>query len=79
MAHKPTMIGVGENGSEHVQITPKGKGTSGKVGGTNVTIQAIHIDNHRPGDVKKAVKKEIEQAFDELERELHNNTGSGMV
>lgn len=71
----PTMIGVGENGSEHVQITPKGK----SIGGTNVTIQAINIENHRKGDVKKAVKKEIEAAFTELERELHNNTGSGMV
>jgi len=81
MADRPTMIGVGEKGSEHVQITPTrgGKGTSGSVGATNVTIQAINIENHRKGDVKKAVKQEIEAAFTELSRELQNNTGSGIV
>lgn len=74
----PTMIGVGEKGKEHVSVTPAGKST-GSVGGRSVTIGSVHIENHREGDIKKQLKREIAAAFDELESELSNDTGGGIA
>jgi len=74
IADKPTMIGVGESGKERVTVTPAGK-TSGR----EVKIGAINIQNHREGDIRKQVKREIKQAFDDLERELGNTSGNGIV
>jgi hypothetical protein len=77
MAHGPTMIGVGESGSEHVQITPVGK--SGGGSGKGITIGNITIENHRKGDIKKQLKEEITAAFNQLSEELQNDAGAGVV
>ena len=75
-ADRPTLIGVGERGSEDVQITPKGRGNAG---GRGVNIGSIHIENHKDGDITKQVKRELAQAFNELEREIRNDSGSGIA
>jgi len=70
-ADRPTLIGVGERGKEHVQITPSGKGKAM----SGVKIENITINNHRKGDIRKQVKEEIGQAFRQLEREMDNEEG----
>jgi hypothetical protein len=77
-ADKPTLIGVGEKGKETVQITPAGKSAGGS-GGRGIQIGSIKIENHRKGDIKRQIKEEISQAFDELDREIRNDTGGGIV
>ena len=77
-ADKPTLIGVGEKGKETVEITPQGKAKQGG-GGGGVSIANITINNHREGDIKKQVKRELSQAFNELEREIRSDTGTGIV
>lgn len=64
IATRPQLIGVGDGGHERVTVTPKGRGPGG------IRIGKIVVENHRPGDVKKQIKDEIKQAFDELSREL---------
>ena len=58
----PTVFGAGESGKEHVKITPAGRGRAG--GG--VSIGTVKIENHRPGDIKKQLKDEVDAAFREL-------------
>lgn len=78
-ADQPTLIGVGERGKETVEITPASKGSAGRGGGKGVTIGNITINNHREGDIRKQVKRELAQAFNELEREIKSDTGNGIV
>ena len=59
----PTMIGVGEKGSERVQVTPTGKGG----GGQPVTINA-HFTIH--GGEAGRVKREVEQAMSSFAQKL---------
>ena len=69
---RPTLIGVGERGKETVEVTPANKGSAGGTKGIN--ISNITINNHREGDIRKQVKRELSQAFNELEREIRNDT-----
>lgn len=78
-ADKPTLIGVGEKGKETVEITPQGKPRRASGGGGGVSIGNITINNNRKGDIKKQVKEELSQAFNELEREIRSDTGGGIV
>lgn len=66
IAHRPSLIGVGDGGAERVTVSPTNK--PGRGGG--VTIGQMHIHNNRPGDVRQQVKQEIKQAFDDLGREM---------
>lgn len=59
-ASQPTILGIGDgHGSETAVIT------RGKPGG-GVRIGKLVIQNHRPGDVRRQIKQEIEQAFNDL-------------
>lgn len=73
VAHSPTLIGVGESGSEHVQVT---KGTSGG-GGRGITVHIGHIDYRQKGDVQKAIKQEIEQVSRDLSLIGMEDNGDG--
>ena len=62
--HKPTMIGVGDGGgSERVTVTPKGKES---YGARNVTLE-VHVTYKAQGDVRKAVKAELEGIARDME------------
>jgi hypothetical protein len=66
-AGRPTLVGVGDGPvPERVSVRPVGS----RGGGGGVTIQSMKIENHRPGDVRRQIKREVNQAFDELGREL---------
>jgi hypothetical protein len=71
----PTMIGVGERGKERVKITPASK--SGGAG-DGIKIGSITINNNRPGDIKRQLKKELNEAFSEFAAEVASD-GSGVV
>jgi hypothetical protein len=72
----PTVFGAGEGSRpERVTVTPLRPGggagaPQGTRGGPRVVIQNMEIHNHRKGDVKKQIKREIGQAFEELAQEL---------
>ena len=74
-ADRPTLIGVGERGKERVDITPAGKNGGGS---REIRIGSIRIDNRREGDIAKQVKRELRQAFEEMEREIQGD-GRGVV
>lgn len=59
-ASSPTVLGIGERGTETAVIT------RGKPGGGGVKIGKIVIENHRDGDIRKQIKREVEQAFNDL-------------
>lgn len=69
-ASSPTLLGIGDGpGTEVAKVVPKGKGRAGGgIGG--ISIGQMTIQNHRPGDIKKQVKKEVGEAFSELADEL---------
>jgi hypothetical protein len=61
MVNKPTMFMAGEAGSEHVKVTPNGKGESG---GSTITV---NIQNMNAGDddlrkLKKTILEVIQQS-----------------
>lgn len=68
-AHRPTLIGVGDGGSERVRITPSGRGG----GDRTISIGHISVQNNRPGDIKKQVKEELHSAFKEFENEINGS------
>ncbi len=56
--HKPTLIGVGDGGSERVIVKPQAKGGSGgKKSGIVVHIEKIV--NYEEGDIQKIVEREL--------------------
>lgn len=61
---KPTLLGVGERGKEHISIKPAGKG--GGKGGGNITVHIANIENHRKGDIKKMIEEEMGMLANEL-------------
>ena len=72
IAHGPQVIGVGEKGQEHVQITPhrRAAAASGSQGGMTVNVSIGSIENHRPGDVAKIIRGEIELALAGVAQEM---------
>lgn len=60
-ASRPTLLGIGESGTETAVIT---RGSGGGRGG--VRIENITVHNHRPGDIRDQIKREVDQAFSEL-------------
>lgn len=67
-AHGPTILGIGENGTETAKIT---RGPSdGGGGGRPISVKIGAIHNNRPGDIKKQIKEEVGQALQELTDEL---------
>jgi len=82
-AKRPTLIGVGDapgGRGEDFKVTPRrlgppssragARGTGGTRGLGNVTIQSMTVHWQREGDLKKAIKAEVHQAFAELADEL---------
>ena len=68
-AHRPTLLGVGDGGTEDVTVTPRGQRRFGTTGlQVSVTIQNVNYS--RPGDMKNAIKDEVGEAFRELAEEL---------
>lgn len=68
---RPTMIGVGENGSEHVKVTPNASVTRGS-GGIHVTVGDIHIHggtNASASDIKRELDHWAEDFARLLERQ----------
>jgi hypothetical protein len=61
--HRPTLVGVGDGGKETVTVSRPGDGT----GRTPVHVTIHKIENHREGDIKKHVQKEIEGLVDDLD------------
>lgn len=60
---RPTVFGAGESGPERVQITPKGKGG----GGAQISVRIDHIDYRGEGDIRDAVRRELELVAQDLE------------
>lgn len=72
-ASGPTLLGIGEGGrSEVASVRPlRGERAGGKGGGGGgITVGTIKVENHRSGDVRRTVEKEVAEAFHNLEREL---------
>lgn len=65
--HRPTMIGVGERGSERVTVGP----TRG--GGLTIQHMEIHVQGHQPGDVKR----EVEAALMDVARAIDRAPTTG--
>ena len=77
--NEPTLIGVGERGKERVTVQPAGKkAAAGARAGRGIQIGAIHIQNHRDGDIEKQVRREIERALNAVADELDSDA-DGMV
>jgi hypothetical protein len=56
VASKPTVIGVGEKGAEHVSITPLGKGgQAGAGGGIHIDLRGAHFSAHSPRELADQV------------------------
>lgn len=70
-ANRPMVIGVGDK-DEDVHVVPRRGGQSQPVGGGGHTISigAIHINNHRSGDIREQVKAELDQAFKDYAEQL---------
>lgn len=73
---RPTYIGVGDGGEEHVRITPKGRGggapATATAGPVQLSVNIEKIDNHQPGDIANVVHAEIERLATMIEQE-HNS------
>jgi hypothetical protein len=74
-ATRPTLLGVGERGTkEDVIVRPRGPrppaGARARVGGRDITVHIGEIVNNRRGDIKRMIKQEVGEAFDELAAEL---------
>jgi hypothetical protein len=67
-AHGPTLLGIGDGGSEIATVRPKGRGRAG--GGGGIRIGSLKIENHRPGDIRKQLEREVNEAFNRLADEL---------
>lgn len=65
VATRPQLIGVGDGGSERVTVRPVGRSGTG-----GIRIDKIVVQNHRSGDIKAQIKKEVREAFNELASEL---------
>lgn len=64
-ARKPMVIGVGDKGKEHVQITPTGK--AGKKGSAiQLHVHIGQIVSNEKGDIKKIVQREFEDLAEQL-------------
>jgi hypothetical protein len=79
-ARKPTIIGIGDHPTraEDFSVTPRklgppssraGRG-AGARGFGSVTIQAVHVNWHREGDLQAAIEDEVGKAFAKLADEL---------
>lgn len=65
-AHKPTLIGVGDGGSERVTIKPSGMASS-----TGRRPVEIHIDklvNYEEGDISDILERELNKVADNLDK-----------
>ena len=60
-AKGPTILGIGDRGTETAHITRGGGRGSG-----GVRIGKIVVQNHRDGDIRKQIEREVRQAFDSL-------------
>lgn len=60
--NRPTIFGAGENGKEHVAITPAGKSSGG-----GIHIDHITIENHREGDIQRQLQRELGRLADDLD------------
>ena len=69
-ANSPMLLGVGERGRESVSITPGGGGVAG-----GVRIDKVEINNHRSGDIRRQMEREIEQALNNVSRKLETQDG----
>lgn len=65
-AHGPTILGIGDGGTETATVT---RGTPNA--GRSISVKIEKIENHRDGDIKDQIKREVGQAF----RELHDELG----
>lgn len=81
-ASKPTLIGIGDGRKETATIrgASPAPAAAGRAFGREVVIERMVIENHREGDIKRHVKREVAEAFDELTAELagqpmENETG----
>lgn len=72
-----TMIGVGEKGKERVKVTPAGK-SAGRGGGDGISIGQMTIHNNRPGDIRRQVERELDQAFSNFAEKVASE-GNGVV
>lgn len=70
---RPTMIGVGERGSEHVSVTPT-SGTGGRGGGPLIHIE--HLEVHA-GGAPGSVQREVEAALEAVARDLEHAPAVG--
>jgi tail lysozyme len=68
-ANSPTLLGIGERGGEVASVRPINPTTAG-AGRGGVSIGELRIENHRTGDVRKQVEREVSEAFRNLESDL---------
>lgn len=68
----PMLFGAGDGaGEEQVDIRPGRSSSAGRGGGgAGVVIHNITVQNHRSGDIRKQIEKEVGEAFDNLSRKL---------
>lgn len=59
---RPTLFGAGESGAETVSIS---RNTAG--GRRGIQVHIAHIDYRHPGDLKDAIRKEIDSLADDLD------------
>jgi hypothetical protein len=67
IADRPTMIGVGEKGAEEVTVRPAGSARRGRSDGT--VVKRLVIENHRDGDIREQVRRELTQAMRDIATE----------
>jgi hypothetical protein len=77
VARRPMVIGVGDHPrGEDVTVTPRRLGPprrrAGGIGaaGISVTIQRMEVQYNAKGDLKRVVRDELREAFEELREEL---------
>jgi hypothetical protein len=73
-AHRPTLLGIGDGGAEVASVRPKGRGTAG---GGGLRIGSVTVHNHRPGDIRKQIVREVNQAFNDLASDLDLEPDTG--
>lgn len=67
-AHKPTMIGVGEAGSERVTVRPTAVSSTATMGGRRVHVHIENLHNFEEGDISDILERELSKVADDLDR-----------
>ncbi len=74
-ARRPTIVGVGERGAEHVQVTPLGKERPSVYIASGAVVVNVNGTGAGAGELRLAVRTAVEPALRRLAREVLANGG----